>query len=53
MRLNKKETELIYELTDKLTDRVFRLHEEWIQSEETQRALWELFKKARFELKGY
>lgn len=53
MRLNKKEKERLLALLDCITDRCPKLRiDEFINDEDTK-IFWEIFKKLRFEVRGY
>ena len=53
MRLTKDEKEKLFELLDVMTDRCPSVGIDMLLGDDYLRAFWSMFKKLRFELKGY
>lgn len=53
MKLTKDEKEKLFELLDVMTDRCPSLNLDTLLGDDYLRAFWTIFKKLRFELKGY
>ena len=53
MRLTKKEKELLFNLTDVMTDRDPSLELYKFDNDHDREIFWSIFKKLRLELKGF